>query len=90
MASLVEINVLLDAAVVAIEASNWVLARTKLMAASVLIAGRPDNQKDGLQLRYERSSIQNMIDQVNKMIASEPATGGGLGQTPVTYIRPTT
>ena len=81
-----EINTLVDAAVVFMAAGNWAAARAKLIAASAGIATRPDTRHGEAELKYDRRSVNELIEQVNREARRVAASAGSsLSTTPIKY-----
>lgn len=59
------VNSYVEAAITAIEASDWTTARTKLLQAKAALVALPDSAKSGETLEWDRGSIDELIRDVN-------------------------
>jgi len=73
-----------DEAVLAIESSQWSTARTKLLAAQTIIETTPDFELGGQQVQW-RSSIENLLRRVNRLLAVGSGSTAGPRRSKIRY-----
>lgn len=86
--SVEDVNTKVAAAVAAHEGGDTATALLYLRSARMLLAGLPDVTKGDRSLRYDRASIDNMIQDLERE-AARPAVGSrGVRYTKVKYRQP--
>lgn len=86
MASVAEVQGYADAAIAAMDAGNWELAHTKLLAASAGLQTLPDVESGGSRVTFDREWLDRLIAQVERE-RSRASTRGGVGVMRVGKIR---
>ena len=86
MSAITDINTYVAAAVAANEAGDIDTALSKLRSARMLLVGVPDSASfEGVSLRWDRSSIDAMIVDLQKQQTSATVSRGGIRRTSVIY-----
>ena len=87
MATVAQINTKIDEAVTLIEAEDWSLALTKLMAAQALLAGKADSKVRNLsELTYDREGIASLIRNVREELRLASRSAFGIKTSTVKYV----
>lgn len=90
MATAVDVNTYVDAAITAIDGGDWSTAHTKLLAAKAALVGLPDASEESASLRWDRNAIDELIEQVKRQIEPQTTTtgfGGRMQMTKLKYTR---
>jgi len=79
------VNSYVEAAITAIEASDWATARRKLLAAKAALVALPDAAKSGETLEWDRGAIDELIRQVNDEERRQSPSRNTLGFTKIEH-----
>lgn len=91
MATVTQLNTYMDAATSAIASGDWSTAETQLMAAWSCLLALPDAGQGNMNTRWDRASIQKLLDDVRDKITPSAtdvsgSMGGGIQRTRVNYV----
>lgn len=94
MATITEFQTAIDAAVTAYQAGDLSTALVQARSAQLLLIGNPDATDGAHDLKWDRQSIQNFIDDIKAELAgaatdSDGVNTGGIQRTAVVYVNPT-
>ena len=86
--SLAQINTKMAAAVAALEAGDYATALTNALCAQGLVAASPTSEHGNDKISWQDNKIADFVANVRRAQAADTASGG-MQQTKVTYVRPT-
>jgi hypothetical protein len=91
MATAATVNTYVDAANTAMDTEDWNTALRKLLQAKAALSGLPDSKQGNEELRWDRSAIDGLINQVKDQQGATAAAGitGGVQRARVRYARAT-
>jgi hypothetical protein len=85
--SIADINTKVAEAIAANEAGDTSTALLKLRSARMLLAGLPDSTAGDTSLRWDRSSIDAMIKDLQQQQTSASVSANGIRTTRIRYKR---
>lgn len=84
------VNTLIDAGNTALAAGNHATAILKFRQALAVLSSMPDSRKDNTEMEWDRSSLRQLILDLEKEKTASSISTNGLSTSKQNYINPTT